>query len=106
MYLQLNLFNFQITDIKYPEFNVRNSSSFLNQSFAETSAGSNFNMSGLNNSTMCSGSPESVQNEGDPDKMLICTYEVAWLVRMFHDISNYVNREVRNTFYIISSCKF
>jgi hypothetical protein len=49
-----------------------------------------------NNSTFMSTQrePPLPKAGGDPDLRPICSYEVAWLVRMFHDISSYCNKEV------------
>ncbi|XP_065353387.1 sphingomyelin phosphodiesterase 4 [Cloeon dipterum] len=38
-------------------------------------------------------SPVVPKPSGDPEKRPICSYEIAWLVRMFHDISSHFNRE-------------
>lgn len=58
-----------------------------------------FSDSNLHNSTFISTQrePSVPKAGGDPDMRPICSYEIAWLVRMFHDISSYCNKEASNT---------
>lgn len=65
-----------------------NVSDILNKSFPSESS--------MHNSTFMSTQrePPLPKAGGDPDLRPICSYEIAWLVRMFHDISSYCNKEV------------
>jgi hypothetical protein len=65
-----------------------NVSDILNKSFPSDCS--------MHNSTFTSPQREPALPKagGDPDLRPICSYEIAWLVRMFHDISSYCNKEV------------
>ncbi|KAF4523502.1 hypothetical protein B566_EDAN004573 [Ephemera danica] len=82
---------FEITDVA----DTLNENSTLNAS-QQSSSSAHLNTTFLLNessyrSSMWNSICEETQKEGHPDKKLIATSEVAWLVRMFHDISCHVN---------------
>ncbi|XP_059484440.1 sphingomyelin phosphodiesterase 4 [Neocloeon triangulifer] len=64
----------------------------MNRTFL-SSSDSSFRDRMLDSSSLSPSKPMVPKPSGDPDKRPICSFEVAWLVRMFHDISSYLNRE-------------
>jgi hypothetical protein len=77
-----------------------NNNSLMEQSQDGSSTGSaHLNTTFLNDTSFQSlwhatAAGAGTEFEGDPDKRLISTNEVAWLVRMFHDISCHLNQQV------------